>query len=270
MQVLYDSSEKRLVCYRKKSDNAFWDIHWSKEDILRSHNSMSKYNLVIRVTKKYIHPDDGPILEGGCGVGQFVYLLSEGGYECIGIDTAEKTIKRVQRTNPSLNLKIMDVRDLKFPDNYLAGYWSMGVIEHFFHGYNDILNEMHRVVKPGGYLFVTVPVMSVLRRVKAYFGFYERVNNSVQNDLNKSAFYQFILPHEKIINDFKKKGLKFVEMRSKGGIKGLNDEIMIFKSLFRLISELRNKNIVFKSLSKLLEIILSPLAGHMKLFVFRK
>jgi ubiquinone/menaquinone biosynthesis C-methylase UbiE len=226
--------------------------------------------LVGRVTKKYLRSQDGPILEGGCGVGQFVYLLSEAGYKCIGIDIAEETIKRARKANPSLNLEIMDVRELEFPDNYFAGYWSLGVIEHFFEGYDEILNEMSRVVKPGGDIFVTVPVMSLQRRLKAFFGFYETASEEINNKFSKSDFYQFIFTHKKLINNFTKNGLELVEIRNKGGIKGLGDEVAIFKAPFRFISGLRNKNIVFKSLVKLLDIILSPVAGHMGLFVFKK
>jgi ubiquinone/menaquinone biosynthesis C-methylase UbiE len=231
---------------------------------------MSKHNLIKRITKKYLRPQNGPILEGGCGVGQFVYSLSEAGYTCVGIDIAKETIKRAQKTNPSLNLKVMDVRDLKFPDNYFAGYWSLGVIEHFFEGYDEILNEMYRVIKPGGHLFISAPTMSLLRKLKAFFGVYEIASGEIKNAFNKSDFYQFIFPHKKLINDFTKKGLELVEVRDTGGIKGLKDEVTLFKTILKFISEQRNKNIVFKSFVKSLDIVLSQVSGHMGLFVFKK
>ena len=43
-------------------------------------------------------------------------------------------------------------------------------IEHFIDGYDAILSEMYRVIKEGGYLFLTVPSMSIIRKVKAALG----------------------------------------------------------------------------------------------------
>jgi len=53
-----------------------------------------------------------------------------------------------------------DVRKLNFPDHYFDGYWSLGVIEHFYKGYDEIIHKIYRVLHPGGFLFLTVPEMS--------------------------------------------------------------------------------------------------------------
>lgn len=270
MKVIYDRAQNQLVCYRKDINNSFWENHWRNTDISSLYKSLSKYNLLRRITKKYLSPQDGLILEGGCGIGQFVYSLSQAGYECIGIDTAEETVAKIKSLYPALNVTVMDVRKLDFPDNYFAGYWSIGVIEHFLEGYDDILNEMFRVVKPGGYMFVRVPVMSFLRRLKAFFGLYETISSNNNENISKVYFYQFIFSHKKIINDFAKKELELVEMRNKGGIKGSGDEIPMLKAALQYIAQLRNKNLVFKSFVKLLDIILSPITGHTCLFVFKK
>jgi len=270
LKVVYDILEKRLICYKKNPDPVYWDQHWSDSDILRLYSSLSKYNLIQRATKKYIHPKDGPILEGGCGTAQFVYLLSEAGYKCVGVDTAEETIKKVKKVNPSLCLKVMDVRKLEFPDNYFAGYWSLGVIEHFFKGYNQILNEMYRVVKPGGFVFVTVPKMSNLRKLKAFWGLYENLSSNEGDDLSPDNFYQFILSHDKVVSDFKRKGLELVETHNKGGIKGLQDEISILKYSMQFLVKLRAKNVFSKSVFKVFDNLLSPITGHMGFYVCKK
>jgi len=270
MKVIYDKSENCLVCYRKNVNESFWDNHWANKDILRLYKSLSKYNLLRRITKKYLKPQDGPILEGGCGIGQFVYSLSQVGYECIGIDTAEETVAKIKSLYPTLNVTVMDVRKLDFPDNYFAGYWSMGVIEHFLEGYDEVLNEMCRVVKLGGYMFVKVPVLSFLRRLKVFFGLYETIIYNNNDILSKIDFYQFILPYKKIINDFTEKELELVKMHNNGGIIGLGDEIILFKPLLQYISRFRSKNVIIKSFIKFLDIILSPITGHTCLFVFKK
>jgi len=66
------------------------------------------------------------------------------------------------------------------------------VIEHFWEGYNEILKEAKRVLKPKGYLFLTFPYMSPLRKFRANLGLYRILdfNNKSKND----DFYQFISP----------------------------------------------------------------------------
>lgn len=264
MEIYYDKAQNRLVYFRQDIDG-FWDKRWTKSNIPAIYKSLSKYNLVVRITQKYLHPEDGPILEGGCGIGQFVYSLQSEGYKTIGVDTAQNTIKKIEKTNPELDVRVMDVEKLDFPDNYFAGYWSMGVIEHFYEGYDKVLDEMWRVVKKGGYIFVTVPTMCLLRRIKVFLNLYTDVI-----DFPKSDFYQFVLPREMIIRDFRNKGLKLIEKRNKGGIKGLGDEIKILKKPLSYISSIRHRNTLLKSAVKALDMILSPAAGHSCLFVFKK
>ena len=153
---IYDRKTKRLICYRQKD----WDEHWSNQDIRKLNESVSKHNIVNRVTRKHLKPEDGLVLEGGCGLGQFVHSLSDIGYDCVGIDTAQETIATIKSTYPDLNVKVMDINNLEYPSGHFAGYWSLGVIEHLPGGYEQALQEMYRVIKPCGYVFVAVPINS--------------------------------------------------------------------------------------------------------------
>ena len=139
---------------------------------------------VTRITRKYLRPVDGVILEGGCGDAVHVAALAASGYRCIGIDSAEQTVSALQSAFPELDVRLGDVRHLDFDDAAFAGYWSIGVIEHFWDGYGPIVQEMSRVVRTGGYLFLTFPYMSPVRRLKARLGLYPRL----ETDLEPAAF----------------------------------------------------------------------------------
>jgi len=269
MEKVYDKNRKCLIFFRKKNE-AMWDEHWSNQNIRELHDSVSKMNLVNRVTQKYLAPHSGPILEAGCGLGQFVHSISDIGYDCIGIDTAHETIAKIKNTYPDLNVNIMDVNNIEYPSGHFAGYWSLGVIEHLSEGYEQALQEMYRVIKPGGYAFVTVPIMSLLRRLKVFLRLYKTDANIDQYSSNNFSFYQFVFPSKKLINDFQKIGFRNISSINISGIKGLGDEIPIFKSLLRRISSLRQKNLSGKCFVKVLDILLSLSAGHMALFVFQK
>src|SRR6266540_3316910 len=163
----YDPIENRLVFEGEEATPDFWADSWRDEKLIASIKAGAHERFVSPITQKYITPGkDVRILEGGCGKGHFVYSLILRGYKAEGIDFAKQTIQEIHKVMPELPVRFDDVRKLSFPDNSFDGYWSLGVIEHFYAGYDDILDEMVRVIKPEGYLFVTFPHLSVLRRLK--------------------------------------------------------------------------------------------------------
>ena len=55
-------------------------------------------------------------------------------------------LKKIKLHWPQLDVSYGDVRALEFEDDSFDGYWSLGVIEHFPDGYEDIGQEMTRVI----------------------------------------------------------------------------------------------------------------------------
>ena len=47
---------------------------------------------------------------------------------------------------------------MSFPDNHFDAYLSLGVIEHWEEGPQQAIDEAYRVIKPGGYFFVSTPL----------------------------------------------------------------------------------------------------------------
>ena len=273
MQKFFDKYNNRLVFIGKKANSNFWDEHWDVDDfrkaVISDFGLSSPRRRVLKLTKKYLHPQDGPILEGGCGRGQNVYVLQKAGFNCIGVDYAKKTVVKINKLIPEIDVRYGDVRKLEFENGYFAGYWSLGVIEHFWDGYDEILLEIKRVLKPGGYLFLTFPYMSPLRILKAKLGLYPSLNN-----LNKieilTNFYQFALDHKKVLKDLEKLGFRLKYKKSFGGIKGFKDEITPLKTVFQKLYDYKGKSFLIKALKFLLNEILSIFAGHFILLIFKK
>ena len=78
----YDLQNKRLVFVGGNADAQFWDKQWERDDlreVVERNGRRDKF--VARVTKKFLEPKKTvKILEGGCGMGHFVYSLSMRGY----------------------------------------------------------------------------------------------------------------------------------------------------------------------------------------------
>jgi ubiquinone/menaquinone biosynthesis C-methylase UbiE len=259
----YDNKNNRIVYIGSKASDDYWDSHWQAEDFEKS-IKIKRNPLITKNTKKYL-PKGSKILEGGCGRGQNVYLLSKEGYYVEGIDFAEKTINNIRVCMPELNVSFGDVRKLPFDNNSFDGYWSLGVIEHFYEGYDDIMIEMHRVLKPEGILFMTVPTMSPLRQFKAKRGLYA---NWQANQEEITQFYQFALDPVTIVRKFESNGFKLLEQKPVSGYKGLKDEIIFIKKSLQYIYD--SNHLPAKVIRKVIGELTKWFSYHMTFFVFKK
>ena len=263
--IYYDDRNNRLVYINKKASPRYWDSHWNRYEVQKAIKTVIFNRLIMGPSKKYL-PGGGRILEGGCGLGQNVWVLARHGYDTYGVDYADETVRKVKDALPELKVSCGDVRDLFFEDNYFDGYWSLGVIEHFYNGFGAIAGEMKRVLKPGGYLFLTFPCMSKFREKKAGQGKYSLWK---EDDTLLSDFYQFALSAEAVKVEFLDKGFELVKSVPLSGLKGFKDEIE-FQSLKRILQALYDsQKKTIKVLAWALGKILAPFAGHSRLLIFR-
>jgi SAM-dependent methyltransferase len=188
----------RLVYLDEKATPEFWDARWRAEG--RSGTSRQDSEIV-RVTARYLAAGSR-VLEGGCGRGNKVKALADSGFEAVGIDFAADSVRGARLEYPGLDIREGDVRSLPFPADSFDGYWSLGVIEHFWTGYDAILAEAHRVLGPGRLLFLTAPWFSPYRRIKARRGDYPRDDFASEPE----AFYQFALGRREVSAQLERHG----------------------------------------------------------------
>ncbi len=262
----YDSDCKQLIYIRVKSTPSFWDAHWNFQTISRDTVGGSGSTLVRTITKMYINPKKGIILEGGCGRAQNVLSLVSSGFRCIGVDYASETVKKINGLFPELDIRQGDIQELPFGDNYFVGYWSIGVIEHFQDGYDKASTEMSRVLKPGGHLFLGFPYMSPLRRLKARLGLYPKWDQKKFGNV----FYQYALEKNGVIKKFRKIGFKLEKTYMYSGIKGTKDEVPFLKPILQKIFDYTGRNFILKFIRYSLFALLAPFASHSVLLVLKK
>lgn len=222
----YDPLRNRLVYIHRAASPGYWDEQWNKLSFSHATPRTRLSNFVCYYTRKYL-PKGASVLEAGCGRGQFVLGLSAVGYDAHGVDFAPETVRRVREAYPNLQVRVGDVRALPYGDRQFDGYWSVGVIEHFYDGYTPVLLEAARVLKPGGYAFVTFPHMSRLRRLKARRGGYVAFE---EDKVGLADFYQFALDEDAVVRSFEEAGFTLVTSRRWDGLKGLKDEVQFLPS----------------------------------------
>jgi ubiquinone/menaquinone biosynthesis C-methylase UbiE len=102
---------------------------------------------------------DKNVLEIGVGCGSHAELLARHARSFTGIDLTEYaatcTSKRLQLKGLKGVITRMDAEKMSFPDGAFDFIWSWGVIHHSADT-RHVLQEMHRVLKPGGRAVVMV------------------------------------------------------------------------------------------------------------------
>ena len=264
--IYYWPERKKLVFLYKEPSPAFWDQMWENENWEKTITRSRKSRYWQGILSKYLPDKNSRILEGGCGDGRLVDAMKYWGYEAIGVDFAATTVEKINKAAPDLDVRCGDVRKLDFEDEYFDGYWSLGIIEHFWEGYQTILSEMNRVLKPGGYVFISFPTISMLDKFQIFTGRYKLFFGNER----PSLFYQFGLDIESVRNDFTQMGFEYITAQRGNGLQGIERIWPNFKKINQKLITLSQKANIIKILYFATSMLLSPLCSHTALMIFRK
>jgi SAM-dependent methyltransferase len=243
------------------ASEAFWDDRW-KGDEFTAKQIRRKSAFVQWETSRLLNPP-ARVVDAGCGLANTVFGLHHAGFDAYGVDFAPETVDAIKRHAPELQIKLADVRNMPFPDAFFDGVWSLGVIEHFPDGYAPIIEEARRVLKPGGLLFLTVPSMSPLRRLKARLGAYPDASKA-----DMTRFYQFAFRPQDVENAVCAMGFERpIKRRGRGGLLGLRAELPALRAM---LQPLYWSNPISSFFRRGLDFVLGPLSFHTYYFVFRK
>ena len=108
-------------------------------------------------------------LDVGCGVGEFMEILEQDGFEVTGVDGNADQIETVK--NNGLEGRVVDLeKQLPFERESFDLVTSLEVIEHIACA-ESLLKEINRVLKSGGHLLITTPNFAYLNhRLQYLFG----------------------------------------------------------------------------------------------------
>jgi ubiquinone/menaquinone biosynthesis C-methylase UbiE len=210
---------------------------------------------------KYIDllkPVEGGIsLDVGCGTGFVTIELAKQGYNGYGIDISNIGIKKARKKAEQLrinNLAKFEVVERSFPfvNDFFDVVGACSVFEHLSSP-EEILNEMIRVVKPGGYIIIISPnflspfhnmdepIKESQKMISTDFVF-----NVVKNLLTKDACRKFLVIIKKIYlgND----ELYFYDRQLSMEIKGGDKDAIFYSNPLDLKKVMVSNNVFINEL----------------------
>jgi len=124
---------------------------------------LNRYQYACRETGK-------KVLDLGCGVGYGAQMLSKMGKEVVAVDVSSDAIDYAKAKYPGPSFVIASGEKLPFSDKYFDSVIAYDVIEHV-EDQDAFLDEIRRVLKKEGTLFISTPNPRCLSNIFRHFLF---------------------------------------------------------------------------------------------------
>lgn len=141
----------------------YWDDKYAKEHIAGKSSAEFRKQEFWPLLEAQLTPE-GHYLDAGCGIGGWIIFLKEQGHNVEGIDLAARTVRALTEYDPDLKVQVGSITAIPYPDESFEGVLAIGVLEYVENEVERAVKEVARVVKPGGFFFLEVPIASWLRR----------------------------------------------------------------------------------------------------------
>lgn len=141
---------------KEKSLQVSWD--WSKVKDFTYWKIPDGYVMSLPY---FIGKPPAKIFDLGCGVGRHTIYFASLGYEVDAMDLSADAVKstKVWLKEEALEAKVCEgkMTELTQPDNHYDLVLAYNVIYHAFkHDMAKVINEIYRILKPGGFFFGTI------------------------------------------------------------------------------------------------------------------
>ncbi len=103
----------------------------------------------------WAHDVEGPLIDAGCGPGQWTDFLTRLGHEARGVDQVPEFIRRARSEYPGVPFEVGDVDDLDCESGTVGGILAWYSLIHRVPDAIRIpLSEFHRALRLGGTLLI--------------------------------------------------------------------------------------------------------------------
>lgn len=138
-----------IVEANKKVHSKLAQVYNENEPHFRPENIAKVSANLKNIVDKYNNPK---LLDVGCGTGFIINIVKDWCEKVYGIDVTQEMLDRIEK---SKNVELINgmAENLPFEENTFEVATAYSFIHHL-HDYKEVLNEMYRVLKKGGTLYI--------------------------------------------------------------------------------------------------------------------
>ena len=190
---------------------AYWTQVWEQEGGPKGAVSKIPGKPEFRIMHPYLDqlPKGARLLDGGCGLGDWTLYFSRNDLPTLGLDISRDTVAKLNSLFPDTDFAMGDIRATGLPDESFDGYFSWGTFEHFEEGLDRCVAEAWRILKPGGYLFITVPFDNLRQSLLKAFD----AKRETEPILQPMRFYQWRLTRRELRDCLRSGGFHVLEIK---------------------------------------------------------
>lgn len=148
---------------RRGDSAAVWDDKYAPVDVGEIVEDEFRRQGFWPVLERELTPG-GRYLDIGCGMGGWLRFLRGAGYTVEGVEVAAQTVARLTRAGIE-GVVVGSITALPYSDAVFDGAYALGVLEYVNGDVPRALAEVRRVLQPGGWFLLEVPVANPLRRL---------------------------------------------------------------------------------------------------------
>jgi SAM-dependent methyltransferase len=175
-------------------------------------------------------------------------------------------LKLAKSEVPLLRVLVADVRQLPFADSSLDGYWSLGVIEHFFDDFDAAAAEIQRTLRPNGYLFLSVPSLNLAKQRRLRKARYA-VFATDDTRSGRSNFWQYYFSDEEIVGKFAALGFALEFTRRAGAYYGIKNDFPAARLFLQFVED--RSRLLSRLVIRALNLVFNRWLYHTTIFVFK-
>jgi SAM-dependent methyltransferase len=143
---------------------AGYEAHYSDPDSL-----LYRRRFINEPLTEGLHLAAAQVLDAMCGSGQMAAYLMERQAAVTGLDVSLEVTEQLRSKLPGVRAVCRSILDTGFPDASFDAVFAVGGLHHLHPNLAPAMDEIHRVLKPGGHLCFAEPhagsLPDALRRV---------------------------------------------------------------------------------------------------------
>ncbi len=223
-----------------EDETSFVERYWT--EVWRNHDQPPDFSALARseeyrIIRPFLAalPPNSRILDAGCGLGQWTVFLAQQGFDTVGLDLSAEVVEKLKVRLPDYQFVHGDIRQTPFDAGSFAACFSWGAFEHFENGLGDCLAEAHRILRPGGGLFISVPfdnwrhILRDARPLEHWDEHFDRTAGYRQ----PQRFYQWRLTRPEVTREMERHGFRVKRVTPISKLQGVGRWLQWDFPLFR-------------------------------------